>query len=357
MPTVIAIEAKPVDFEDVETGFLHLYLVRIETDEQGRIISEKVIRGTAGSDGDLETLADVDLASSPDRRGSDTPAERHQTILDLGSRDAEDAWQIMVQHALNIDNSDLRYSFDIVREFPGYDINSNSVVASLLHSVGIDYSTNLPSGVSRSDVPLYGQLRYMNVDDALYGTADNDRIMGGVGNDKLLGRGDNDRLYGDDGNDRLFGDNGNDRLYGESGNDGLYGGLGNDALYGGRGNDRLYGESGADILRGGAGEDVFVYNSVPNSRTGIDIIQDFSVADDRFWLNNSVFTGLGGERRLKSSAFWIGEEAHDATDRIIYDDGQGVLLYDPDGTGSKEQVIVAKLPTGLEMTNYDILVI
>ena len=89
MPTVIAIEAKPVEFEGIDSGFLHLYLVKTVTDEQGRVISEKVIRGTAGSNGDLETLADANLATSPDRRGSDTPEERHRKVLDLGTRDAE----------------------------------------------------------------------------------------------------------------------------------------------------------------------------------------------------------------------------------------------------------------------------
>src|ERR687898_2756564 len=88
MPTVIAIEAKPVEFEGIDTGFLHLYLVKTVTDEQGRVVSEKVIRGTAGSNGDLETLVDANLATSPDRRGSDTLEERHREILDLGTRDA-----------------------------------------------------------------------------------------------------------------------------------------------------------------------------------------------------------------------------------------------------------------------------
>jgi Ca2+-binding RTX toxin-like protein len=357
MPTVIAIEAKPVEFEGIDTGFLHLYLVKTVTDEQGRVISEKVIRGTAGSNGDLETLVDADLANSVDRRGSDTPAERHREVLDLGTRDANDVWKVMVQHANNIEKADLDYSIDIFREAPGGDLNSNSVVASVLHSVGLSLSTSFPDDVSRSDAPLYGQLQYMNVDDALYGAANNDWIKGGVGNDKLVGRGGNDRLHGEDGNDRLFGGIGDDRQYGEIGADRLYGGFGDDVLIGGRGDDRLYGEGGADLLRGGAGRDVYVYNSAPNSQTGPDTVQGFSVAEDTFWLNNSVFTGLGREGTLRSSAFWTGDEAHDATDRIIYDRNDGVLYYDQDGSGASEQVAVAKLSTGLKMTNLDILVI
>lgn len=376
MPSVIAIEAKPVEFEGINSGFLHLYLVKTVTDDQGRVVSEKVIRGNEpGSGGDLETLADADLATSPDRRGSDTPEERHRKVLDLGTRDADDVWQIMVQHANNIEKADLDYSVDIFEEIPGRDLNSNSVVASVLHTVGLSLTTSFPDGISRSDAPLYGQLQYMNVDDALFGTAANDRIEGGIGDDRLYGRHGDDRLYGQDGNDRLHGSNGNDALYGGngndnldgragndalsggSGNDRLYGSFGDDVLSGGSGNDRLYGESGADNIRSGTGKDVFVYNAVPTSAAEVDTIRDFSVANDTFWLNNSKFTGLGREGQLRSSAFWTGTEAHDATDRIIYDRGQGVLYYDQDGSGAAGQIAVAKLSTGLKMTHLDILVI
>ncbi|WP_281400187.1 calcium-binding protein [Microvirga zambiensis] len=375
MTTVIAIEAKPVEFEGVNSGFRHLYLVKTVTDDLGRVISEKVIRGTAGSNGDLETLADANLATSPDRRGTDTPEERHRKVLNLGSRDADDVWQVMVQHANNIEKADLDYSVDIVRGAPGGDLNSNSVVASVLHSVGLNLSTSLPVGVSRSDAPLYGQLKFMNVDDALFGTANNDLILGGEGNDRLYGRDGNDRLYGEGGNDQLHGSSGNDRLSGGDGNDTLdgragndaldgggnndrlYGSFGDDVLTGGSGNDRLYGESGADILRGGSGKDAFVYNAVPSGPADVDTIRDFSVADDTFWLNNKVFTGLGTEGVLKSSAFRTGTVAHDSTDRVIYDRAHGVLYYDQDGNGASEQVVVAKLSTGLKMTHLDILVI
>ncbi|MEE1658161.1 calcium-binding protein [Microvirga sp. CF3062] len=393
MPTVIAIEAKPVEFEGVDSGFFHLYLVKTVTDEQGRVVSEKVIRGTAGSNGDLETLVDANLATSPDRRGSDTPEERHRKVLDLGNRNVDDVWQIMVQHANNIENADLNYSVDIFRQVSGDDLNSNSVIASVLHSVSLSLSTNLPVGVTRSDAPLYGQLQYMTVDDALFGTASNDRIMGGIGSDRINGGRESDRLYGELGNDRLSGSSGNDVLLGGGGsdslsggsgndalngdlgndsldggsgadamtggggNDRLYGSFGDDALNGGSGNDRLYGQSGADILRSGSGLDVFVYHGIPNGSADVDTIRDFSVASDTFLLNNNAFTGLGPEGQLRSSAFWTGTGAHDASDRIIYDRTNGVLYYDQDGTGRSEQVIVAKLSVGLRMTSLDFQII
>lgn len=339
MPTVIAIEAKPLEFEDINSGFFHLYLVKTETDAGGRIVSEKVIRGSLEGIDDLGTIAGADLASSPDRRGTDTPEDRHSTLLDLGSRNANDVWKVMVQHAVNIDKADLHYSFDIFREFPGGDLNSNSVIASVLYAGGLDWATSLPVGVSRSEAPLYGQLQYMDVNDTLSGTANSDRIRGGVGNDKINAGQANDTISGEDGNDRLWGSSGNDSLSG-----------GND-------DDRLYGGWGNDILRGGSGKDAFVFYKNPNGITNIDTLRDFSVLNDTVWLENNVFTAAGPTGRLKSAAFWTGDAAHDATDRVIYDRGDGVLYYDSDGTGAVEQVAFAKLATGLRMTSADFQIV
>jgi hypothetical protein len=279
----------------------------------------------------------VDLAASPDRRGGDTPLERHRTPLDLGGRNAEDVWKVMVEHARDIDRANLDYSFDIYRQAPGYDLNSNSVVASVLHSVGLEQK--LPMGISRSDAPLFGQLQYMLVNDTNSGTVNADRMYGGVGNDLF---------YGGGGNDRLYGEIGNDRLYGNSGNDHLRGGAGNDKVYGGTGSDSLYGD---------AGQDAFVFNTKANGTTNVDSIRDFSARDDAVWLDNSVFTAVGSNGALKSGAFWRGSEAHDTSDRVIYDRNTGTLYYDPDGTGAAEQVAFAKLTTKPTFTYADILVV
>ncbi len=339
MPTVIAIEAKPLELRGIDSGFFHLYLVRTTTDSSGRVVSEKVIRGSLEGINDLGTIAGADLASSPDRRGSDTPEERHRTVLDLGSRNASDVWKVMVQHANNIDKADLRYSFDIFRELSGADLNSNSVIASVLYTAGLDWAASLPDGVSRSEAPLYGQLQYMRVNDTLAGTASSDRIRGGVGNDTIKAGQADDTISGEDGNDRLWGSSGND------------------SLSGGANDDRLYGGWGNDILRGGSGRDIFIFTSSPNEATNIDRIRDFSVANDTVWLENAVFTSAGPTGRLKSAAFWTGDAAHDASDRIIYDRADGILFYDSDGTGAVEQVAFAKLATGLRMTNADFQIV
>jgi Ca2+-binding RTX toxin-like protein len=321
LPTRIAIEARPLDIGGINSGFVHLYLVKTETDSRGRVLSEKVIRGSLESGDDLGALANVDLASSPDRRGSDRPAERHRTFLDLGGRNADDVWKVMAQHALNIDRAELPYSFDIFRQLPGADLNSNSVIASVLHSVGIDWSASLPAGISRSEAPLYGQLQSMAVNDTLSGTGNRDRILGGAGHDRI------------------------------------HGGAQNDALYGETGNDRLYGGSGRDTLISGSGQDAFVFNTTLNATTNIDTIRDFSVANDTIWLENSVFRALGSSGRLKAGAFRTGDEARDSSDRIIYDRDDGVLYYDADGAGAGKQVAFAKLSAALSMTSLDFLVI
>lgn len=339
MPTVIAIEAKLLEVQGINAGFHHLYLVKTETDDAGRVISEKVIRGTLGGNGELETLADANLATSPDARGSDTLVDRHRKVLDLGGRDAEDVWKVMVKHAQNIDRANLDYSVDILGRFDGDDLNSNSVVASVMHSVGINWSTNYPFGISRSEAPLFGQLAFMEVNDTLFGTARGDTVQGGEGND---------RLYAGSGNDLLAGGDGNDRLYGA---------VNDDRLTAGSGDDLLSGGSGLDILRGGGGQDAFLFNTQPDGTISLDVVRDFSVADDTVWLDNRIFTEAGPEGRLKSWLFWTGAAAHDSTDRIIYDSADGVLYYDPDGTGAAAQVAFTEISVGLKLTYADFRIV
>jgi Ca2+-binding RTX toxin-like protein len=115
----------------------------------------------------------------------------------------------------------------------------------------------------------------MTINDAYYGTVENDlfqlgfdtlRGYGRAGNDTLFGRDDSqDVLYGNRGNDTLLGNGGDDILLGGYGSDTLYGGAGRDELIGGAGNDYLIGYGGGtepefdfDFLQGGTGADTFV---------------------------------------------------------------------------------------------------
>lgn len=152
----------------------------------------------------------------------------------------------------------------------------------------------------------------------------------------------------------LNGTSGNDLILGLDGRDSLYGGSGADQLDGGSGNDWLHGGAGADVLTGGSGADNFVFDAPFVG--AIDRITDFSSVDDTIRLENAIFTGLGGGR-LNSSAFHIGAEAHDSTDRIIYDAATGGLSFDVDGAGGLDAQQFAQLTPGLALTSNDFYVI
>jgi Ca2+-binding RTX toxin-like protein len=228
LPTTIAIESKTVSVRGFATPYQHLYLVKTVTDDSGRVLDERVIRGDAGGDATLVTQADIPLARSADARGSATPEQRNHTDLNLGGRDPEAVWQLMVQHAVNVDKANLLYGVESFGFETGDGANSNTLVASALHTVGINLATHLPKGVTFNEVPLFNRLDEMTVNDVLIGQTGNDRVYGGVGHDRIQGGDGADRLYGESGSDYLFGGNGDDLLDGSSGIDRMDGGAGND---------------------------------------------------------------------------------------------------------------------------------
>jgi Ca2+-binding RTX toxin-like protein len=154
----------------------------------------------------------------------------------------------------------------------------------------------------------------------------------------------NDTIYGGAGDDELSGLAGADLLTGGAGDDTLTGGAGNDRLFGGKGKDVVSGGIGADVLTGGAGKDIFVFDTAPG-KPNIDRITDFSVRDDTIQLARSVFKAAGKKGALSEKAFWIGADAHDATDRILYNADNSKLFYDADGNGSAKAAIKSR-PSG-----------
>jgi Ca2+-binding RTX toxin-like protein len=249
MPTTIAIESTTASAFGVQTPFQHLYLVKRVTDGAGNVLEEKVIRGGPGRSDSLVTQANIDLAASADARGKDTLAQRHHTPLDLNGRDPDAVWNLMVQHASNINRADLEYSVDLFNALEGDDLNSNTVVASALHTVGISLAGHLPRGVSSREVPLYNRVGDMRVDDALVGGSQPDSVYGGVGNDRINGGDNNDRLFGEPGVDVLIGGKGNDILNGGVGADRMNGGLGDDVYHVDDAGDRVI-ETNASVAGG-----------------------------------------------------------------------------------------------------------
>ena len=195
------------------------------------------------------------------------------------------------------------------------------------------------------------------------GTVFNDYYTGGAanqygldGNDTLSPKNDNKayRLYGGNGSDSLDAYNSADEIYGGAGSDFLRGYGGDDYLEGGSGADKLRGDNGNDILNGGKGADIFVFSSQLNANKNFDSVVDFKVDQDIFYLDNNVFSGIGGSKTyLAPEKFVVGTNATSSTQRIIYNPDNGVLFYDPDGSGPQAKVKFAGLNDKLDLTSHD----
>ncbi|SDW58789.1 CAP domain-containing protein [Nitrosomonas communis] len=161
-------------------------------------------------------------------------------------------------------------------------------------------------------------------------------------------------ITGTSSSDELEGTSGADAISGLRGSDQLHGHEGKDTLDGGSGNDILWGGADADTLTGGTGRDIFVFDT--NLDGTVDKITDFTPGNDIIYLENNVFTNLTSGDFLSARAFHIGTQAHDSTDRIIYNTQTGALSYDADGIGGASAQQFAQLTGGLALTNEDFYV-
>ena len=210
----------------------------------------------------------------------------------------------MLQQAENISDAKLDYvttlpdEFDLplIDIFPAKFQNSNSVIASVLNSVGIDVEEVLPNGAT---IDLYpGIDNLLDFDTKLVGTNNSDMMSGAGGNDSLSSGPGIDWLLGSGGDDTLVGGSGNDKLNGGKNSDRLFGGSDNDVLNGGAGRDTLTGGSGTDRLYGGAGADVFKIEQ----KKSYDIVPDFKDGIDKLSLGSGMkfsdITISGGARTI-----------------------------------------------------------
>jgi Ca2+-binding RTX toxin-like protein len=182
----------------------------------------------------------------------------------------------------------------------------------------------------------------------------------GLGNTIFGNNGDN-VLSGGDGNDHLEGLNGQDKIVGGSGNDELSGNAGNDRLFGGTGSDTLHGGLGKDLLIGGTGADFFVFDTAPDVPGNRDTIDDFHHAEgDQIELSAAIFGGIAHTGALAAEAFYSApgaSQAHDPTDRIIYNSATGVLYYDPDGAGGQAAIAFVSLKGAPDLMVTDFTII
>jgi serralysin len=91
--------------------------------------------------------------------------------------------------------------------------------------------------------------------------------------------------------------------------------------------------------------------------SGIDRITDFSHTYDTILLDREVFTAFRDDGYLRSSEFYAGAAAHDATDRIIYNSATGAIMYDPDGNGAAAAVQFAQVESGIKVSVTDFYIV
>jgi serralysin len=180
-----------------------------------------------------------------------------------------------------------------------------------------------------------------------------DLVYDGYGDFTGIGNGLANFIHGGDRHDRLEGLAGNDRLYGYAGDDDLYGGSGADRLSGGAGYDFLFGGSGNDILTGGSGTDDFHFDTALNASSNVDRITDFSVDSDAIYLDRDIFRGIAASGQLDPDAYVEGSVARDAEDRIVYDQANGRIFYDRDGTGAAAKILFATVTPGTDLEAID----
>lgn len=135
----------------------------------------------------------------------------------------------------------------------------------------------------------------------------------------------------------------------------LTGNAGANTLGGGEGNDTLNDGMGNDTLTGGIGSDAFAFDNL----TSFDAITDYDAGNDVILLVSSGAFASLTLGVLSAEAFWEGSAAHDADDRIIYDNATGELYYDADGIGSGSvQIQFATLvgvPAGIVNTEFVVI--
>ncbi|WP_419756917.1 putative Ig domain-containing protein [Anabaena sp. FACHB-595] len=156
------------------------------------------------------------------------------------------------------------------------------------------------------------------------------------------------------GDDTFIGGNGSDNVSGGAGNDTIFGFGGNDNLTGNDGDDILVGGSGNDRLTGGSGKDIFSFSSLAD---GIDTITDFSVADDKIRVNAAGFGSGLVAGNLDASQFVLGSSAQDGSDRFIYNQATGALLFDVDGIGANTAVQIATLSNKIAINSTSIVIV
>ena len=213
---------------------------------------------------------------------------------------------------------------------------------------------------------------------SVVGNAGANTLDSGGGGDTMLGLGGDDFYFVRNSSDRAVetAGNGNDRVFAavnfvlEAGSAveiistisnaavtaiNLIGNELGQSVLGNAGANLIDGKAAADTLTGLGGADTFAFTTALGGGN-VDQVTDFQAGVDKIQLENAIFTGLAGGA-LPASAFVIGAAAADASDRIIYNNATGALLFDADGNGAGAAVQFAALQGLPAISASDFIVI
>ena len=239
------------DFDDVDEtppGVTSVDTASYAGAKAGVTVNLATRKGSAG-DADGDTLVNIEAV---------TGSDHDDTFIASAGVDRIDGGG----------NPDMMPAGDTV----SYELSEDGVIITLLDGgaeTTVAASTTAEDSYSDGDV-LTGI-------ENITGSSRNDTLTGNDEANTLRGGGGVDMLDGMEGDDKLDGGAGNDILTGGDDDDTLTGGDGRDTMTGGGGNDTLVGGAGADEMTGNEGTDTFVFGL----GHGADIIDDFTVADDR----------------------------------------------------------------------------
>ena len=108
------------------------------------------------------------------------------------------------------------------------------------------------------------------------------------------------------------------------------------------------------LSAGISGADTFFFDTALGA-TNVDHILDFEHKVDHIALSQAIFTAVGTS--LSKGEFFIGKNAHDGNDHIIYNKKNGQLFYDHDGKGGDAKTLVAVLDNHSKLDFHDFLVV
>ena len=114
-------------------------------------------------------------------------------------------------------------------------------------------------------------------------------------------------------------------------------------------------------MTGGGGANVFVIGAVDHSApgwAGRDVITDFTKDLDRIQLESSHYSAVG--EKVDANEFAYGTVATTATQHLLYNQADGALYYDADGSGSGEAIQLATVlnngvPANLDHTSFEVV--